>query len=311
MANQEPKLVHNFAPTPDGGQLSYYTVGTGPSLLILHGSVSYALSHSELAIALSPYFTVHLASRRARGLSSAYPTSVTSLPAVCTPASDTQQEETIQIATTTHPRTYTRSFTTAVLSTDTSDLSSLLTTTAASFLLSISSGALLTLSALLSSPPSLPPTLKKVILLEPPVLFSNRTTLCHGIATGLLPRFEREMAAGDTPSAAVTAMRLVELGPGWIPRGGLVGVLRYDLAVVEGMVGEVERLRRLKGGGVEVMGLGGGSSPAWMGEGMEALREVGRVKVVVVEGVGHEAACNAEMRGRPEKVVPAIREFFQ
>ena len=63
MANSPPKLTANLAPTPDGGQLSYYTTGTGPSLLILHGSVTYALSHSELAVALSPYFTVHLASR--------------------------------------------------------------------------------------------------------------------------------------------------------------------------------------------------------------------------------------------------------
>ena len=31
---------------------------------------------------------------------------------------------------------------------------------------------------------------------------------------------------------------------------------------------------------------------------------------VVLGGVGHEVLCGQEMRGRPEKAVPIIREFF-
>ncbi len=77
MAKEASKLTHHFAKAPDGGQLSYYSIGSGPSILVLHGAMSYALSNEEMAVALSPHYTVHLVSRRGRGLSDPYPASVT------------------------------------------------------------------------------------------------------------------------------------------------------------------------------------------------------------------------------------------
>jgi hypothetical protein len=58
--------------------------------------------------------------------------------------------------------------------------------------------------------------------------------------------------------------------------------------------------------------LSGGKSPAWIRRGTDILAEaMPGLKSVVVEGVGHELLCNAEMRGQPAKAVPALREFFQ
>ncbi len=363
MTEKEPKLVHSFATAPDGGKLSYYTVGSGPHLLVIHGSVTYALSHEELAVALSPYYTVHLASRRGRGLSSAYPSPLLELQPHCTPppphttkaalghpeATETtppppNPPPPLQIGSTTHTRTYNPAFTSAVLATEVSDISTLVAATHAEYILAVSSGALVTLQTLLQTPrpPSLP-SLRKAVLMEPPVFFTDQPTPCR-IAD--LPRFEREFVAGDTAGAAVTAMRMIELGPGWIPRwmmraltgvmfrgqerdvarrralpgaedrgvctmAGLAELLRYDFAVVEGMVGASERYGGLGSGGVEIMLLSGGKSPAWIRQGTDTLaKAMAGVETVVVEDVGHELVCNAEMRGQPAKAVPALREFF-
>src|SRR6266536_4497578 len=72
-------LVHSTIKTTDGARLSYYQLGKGPGLVILHGAIQYAFSHIELAEALSSDYTVYLPSKRSRGHSDAYPKSVTSL----------------------------------------------------------------------------------------------------------------------------------------------------------------------------------------------------------------------------------------
>ncbi len=342
-SGEEPKFAHDFATAPDGGKLSYYTIGSGPHLLILHGSATYSLLHDELAVALSPYYTVHLASRRGRGLSSPYPQSVLELPATnaVDPASPMAA---IRIGTATYTRTYNPEFASAVIATEVSDIETLVATTQAEYILGVSSGGLITLQTLLETPrsPSLS-TLRKVAIMEPPAFYTDHPTTCR---IDNLPRFERELASGDTAGAAITAMRVIELGPGWIPRwimktlarmmfkgqesdvakrrasgeedrgvctmSGLTPVLRYDFALVEGMIGESEQYRALSRGGVEIMLLSGGKSPAWMQEGISVLASaIAGVRVVVIEGVGHELTCNAEMRGQPAKAVPALCEFFQ
>jgi pimeloyl-ACP methyl ester carboxylesterase len=343
--DKTPKLTHNFVSTPDGAQLSYYTIGTGPGLLVLHGAVNYALLFEELALALSPYFTVHLASRRGRGLSGGYPTSVTSLEALSQTSGDEKDatdNDKLTIGNTSYQRTYNPSFTSAVLATEVSDLETLLAATGAPYLFAISSGALITLQLLLSPARKLS-ALKKVIIFEPPILFADRPT---SMRIADLPRFERDMAQPDNvPAAGVTAMRLVELGPTWIPRrlmawlsgmmfraqdkaeaqraqrgddsrgnctmAGLIGLLRYDFAVAEGTVAPAARYAALDGGPVGIMLLSGAKSPLFLKEGMAVLGSVlPSAAGVVIDGVGHELPCNAEMRGRPALAVESVRKFF-
>lgn len=369
MAKEDAKLIHSFATAPDGGKLSYYTVGSGPHLLVIHGAVTYALLHEELAVALSPYYSVHLVSRRGRGLSSAYPSQVLDLNPRSTPDTPNtpqgQPEATettppllspsapLQLGPTTYSRTYNPAFTSAVLATEVSDLATLVAATHAEYILAVSSGALIALQMLLQTPRSPPlSSLRKVVLMEPPIFFTDHPTTCR---LADLPRFERELTAGDKAGAAVTAMRMIELGPAWIPRwimrgltglmfrgqerevakhkalpgaedrgvctmAGLTDLLRYDFAVVEGMVGPAERYGALVGGAgedgeegvVEIMLLSGEKSPAWIRQGTNVLaKTIAGVKTVVVEGIGHELLCNGEMRGQPAKAVPALCHFFQ
>ncbi|KAK1770119.1 Alpha/Beta hydrolase protein [Phialemonium atrogriseum] len=289
------KLDHHFATSSDGAKLSYYSVGTGDGVLILHGAFSYALLHSELADALSPYCTVHLPSRRGRGLSGPYPSSVTDLnprhqPPVTASAEGSSDSNvmadagsTLSLGSKTYTRTYSPAFTTAVIATEVSDLEALIEATGAIYIIGVSSGALLTLHALLQSPKS--PALskvRKVVIFEPPIFFTNRLTSCK---LEKFHHFEQDLEDGDIVGAAVTAMLIVELGPGWIPRwlmkalagmmfrgqdrdvqkkrekgeedrgvctmSGLAALLRYDFAVTEGMAGESGRYEALSQRGDE------------------------------------------------------------
>jgi pimeloyl-ACP methyl ester carboxylesterase len=57
----------------DGTQISYFTVGEGPPLLLVHGAVSDHYRWGALMPHLEPYFTVHAVDRRGRGESGDQP----------------------------------------------------------------------------------------------------------------------------------------------------------------------------------------------------------------------------------------------
>jgi uncharacterized protein YhfF/pimeloyl-ACP methyl ester carboxylesterase len=56
----------------DGTRIGYRQVGSGPGLVVLHGSMSSSKNHMQLAEALADHFTVYLPDRRGRGLSGPY-----------------------------------------------------------------------------------------------------------------------------------------------------------------------------------------------------------------------------------------------
>ena len=350
-------LTHNYASTADGSKISYYTAGTGPGVLILHGAVSYALTATELAELLSPFYTVHIASRRGRGLTDGYPSSVTDLKIHYEPKTkgtgnaDTNNDGVLRFGDRTFPRTYNPAFTAAVLDCEMGDLDVLLAATGAKYVIGASSGALITLRSLLTvaSPTPSPsfPNLKnitKAIIFEPPLFTTDRPTTFD---LSSLARFERETSSGDVVGGMITGMVATQMGPSWLPRWilrilsnfgassgdkaekkrlaaggedrgnstfmGLGKMLRYDFAVAEGMIGDAERWKVLakKEGGVDILLLSAGLSPAYLKHGMELLgEEIEGAKSVVVQGVGHGVLGNPHFSGEAPKAVPSIREFL-
>jgi pimeloyl-ACP methyl ester carboxylesterase len=57
----------------DGTRIGYLQVGRGPGVVLLHGSMETARSHTALARALADTCTVYLPDRRGRGMSGPYP----------------------------------------------------------------------------------------------------------------------------------------------------------------------------------------------------------------------------------------------
>ncbi|KAK4445333.1 Alpha/Beta hydrolase protein [Podospora aff. communis PSN243] len=338
--HSNPSLAHHFATAEDGAQLSYYSIGTGPGIVIVHGAMSYALTHKDLAVALSPYFTVNIFSRRTRGLSDPFPPSITNPPALPTPQTTPSSQTTMRIANRAAPRTYPPSYSSAILQTEVSDLHTILKTTTSHFVISISSGALITLSYLLTYSCSPERLITKAILFEPAVQFfdlpgDKPSSLPAGAGRGIA-LYEERRAAGDMVEALVAALKATGMVPGWVPGWVLRGVmklrarkgdrdkegeedvgvtdllklaeaLRYDFCVGEAMVGDSERCKGLKG--VEVLLMGGTESRGYLGEGMDVLGGlIEGSKRVVVQGLGHGGLGQG---GKPERAVGAIRRFFE
>jgi hypothetical protein len=334
-------LTLHYAEAADGVKLSYYTVGSGPSVLVIHGSACYALSHQELAAALSSSYTVHLASRRCRGLSGPYPESVFEHGVVSTAAEGARHQ--IRIADQEFPEAYHSAFKSSLLATEIADLGSLIEASGAEYLICVSSGALVALHALLHAEvvPALQ-KIRKIILFEPPLICTDVPTSLD--ISGIL-RYESDLSLKGEVAALVTAMYTVELGPIWMPRrimewltwlgiklgdgaekrrkasGGedrgnctlkdMARLIRYDFAVVEGMMSLSARFEALKDRGEDILILQGSKTSQYLAEATETLAKlISTAQHIKVEGVGHELLVNSDMRGQPASAVPYISTFF-
>ncbi|KFY35410.1 hypothetical protein V494_05938 [Pseudogymnoascus sp. VKM F-4513 (FW-928)] len=332
----------------DGVELSYYTVGSGPSVIVIPGAMSSALSQYELALSLSPSYTVHLFSRRSRGLSGPYPNSVTEAQTPLLRPPGPNDDNTLGLP-------YDGQFCRDILKLDLIDLFALMRHTGATSLFGISSGALLVLAACTQNPSDVAsPSIEKAIIFDPPLILSSPLA-----PRDILPdlssirRYEAEIAAGDTTSALVTAMRIVQLGPGWLrmcpgfiirfltslimsaeakeqgrrkaageeDEGAmtmemLAPVLRYDFALVHAMVGDAKEFDRVAEGR-KVLFVGGGGSPGYMRFAMRQLVDAVRegefeagVEYEVVAGVGHELFENKRRNGKVALGIETVREFL-
>ncbi|CAH0014472.1 unnamed protein product [Clonostachys rhizophaga] len=332
--------------TKDGARLSYYSVGNGPGLIILHGSAGYALTHQELALQLSPFYTVHLPSRRCRGLSDPYPESLDKDGPLVEPEDSDdpdQNSHMIRIGEKSYQETYRPSFKSSLLDVEISDLESLVASTGASYLIGVSTGALIVLHSLLRAE-TLPwiRQIQRMILFEPPLVCSD---VYPSLEINGIGKYERDLASKGEMSALVTAMYTVQLGPTWIPRrimdvlawvgftlAGRSGqgpkgpngedlgkctlkdmahIIRYDFAVVEGMIQDSKNFQALNSPGQNLMLLQGEKTMEYMKEAMSILRNSAPDATHLdIPGVGHELLVNSDMRGRPERAVPFIKEFF-
>lgn len=63
------ELTQSTVTSRDGTEIGYYKTGEGPAVVVLHGSMESARSHTLFAEALADEFTVYLPDRRGRGLS--------------------------------------------------------------------------------------------------------------------------------------------------------------------------------------------------------------------------------------------------
>ncbi|HET6742873.1 MAG TPA: alpha/beta hydrolase [Kribbella sp.] len=63
------ELTQGAVTSRDGTEIGYYKTGNGPAVVVLHGSMESARSHTLFAEALADDFTVYLPDRRGRGLS--------------------------------------------------------------------------------------------------------------------------------------------------------------------------------------------------------------------------------------------------
>jgi pimeloyl-ACP methyl ester carboxylesterase len=189
------------------------------------------------------------------------------------------------------------------------DLAAVLDETGAGNVFGLSSGAVIALNAALELT-----RIERLALYEPPLRYGSDDPVAWR------PRFEKELAAGRTTAAFVTAAKgtgnfryapravLTPLARLGLPSSvrALVPTMRQDAVVVEQATGPLDRYAAVT---AETLLLGGDRSPAYLKRVLNGLEPVlPRVKRVTLSGVGHLAADNT---GKPALVAAELRKFFR
>ena len=254
---------------------------------MLHGSMSSGYYHLELAEALSDAFTIYLPDRRGRGLSGAY-----------------QDGDGIQQ--------------------EVGDLEAVLTRTGARNVFGVSVGAVIALQAALVLP-----AISKLALYEPLLLPDAAT------ASAMMTRYDQQMAAGKVTAALSTAMKgardglsrherhaaLAAVCPDQAhgeldtegglhrPPADLAAALHYEGHEIVAMSGSLDTLKDVH---ADVLLLGGSKSSALIKDALTRVeRAVPGTQRIQLPGLNHSAPWNKQVRGNPELVARALREFFQ
>jgi pimeloyl-ACP methyl ester carboxylesterase len=208
------------------------------------------------------------------------------------------------------------------LRTEVEDLEALLAQTHARNVFGLSAGAVIALEAARTLP-----AITRLALYEPPLEFDGI------IQTAWLPRYEREMAAGQLAAALVTIMKgtadrtafrfvprflltsvlglLIRVTEGKaVPAGvisprDLIPTMHYDARTVLEAAGPLDRFAGLP---CDVLLLGGSRSARNLAAALDGLSAVlPRARRVTLPRAGHTAADN---RGKPELVAAQLRAFF-
>jgi pimeloyl-ACP methyl ester carboxylesterase len=283
--NAAPFTTHTVS-SQDGTTIGYRQLGQGPGLVVLHGSMSSGYYHLELAEALSDAFTVYLPDRRGRGLSGAY-----------------QDGDGIQQ--------------------EVQDLEAVLAETGARSVFGVSVGAVIALQASLALP-----AISRLALYEPLLLPDPAT------ASAMMGRYDQQMAAGKVTAALSTAMKGGQMGSAamnamphwllsiltrpmanWTPKGDYIAfadlapALHFEGHEIAAMSGSLEAMRDVH---ADVLLLGGSKSSALIKDALTRVeRAVPGAQRIQLPGLSHSAPWNKQVRGTPEPVARALRDFFQ
>ncbi len=272
----------------DGTRIGYRQLGTGPGLLVLHGSMESAESHMQLAEALADTLTVYLLDRRGRGLSG--PTGE---------GYGLQQE----IA----------------------DVAALLAATGARNVFGVSSGGIIALQAALALPvikkiAIYEPSLFVSEPLPTALLARYEEEMAEGkVAAALItamlaaqmgPPIFRRIPRRLLELLTTLAMRSEDkkAQPGDVTMRMLAPTLHNDFQLMVEMAGRIDSVKELQ---AEVLLLGGSKSPAYLRSALDTLAQfLPRVQRTEFAGLDHGGSGNTNRDGRPERVAQDLRRFF-
>jgi len=273
------------AVSADGTSLGFRSIGSGPGLVIWHGSMQSASSHHDLAELLAGRCTVHLVDRRGRGWSG-----------------DGEHSLDCEVA----------------------DVAAVMRSTGSHDLLGVSSGAIVTLEAALRLPEVQravvfePPLVVGDSLSTDFVARYGREIAAGDVAgalvTGMLgaqmgPPIMQRMPRRLLRWMTAAMVKRQDRDPSSdVSMRALAPTLAADFGLVEegrgrlGAYAEVDK---------PVLLLGGERSPRYLHLAVEALADtLPNATRVELPGVGHGVLGAADQGGRPSVAVPALVEFL-
>ena len=270
----------------DGTTIGYQQYGQGPSVVIVHGTMSSAHNHMQLAEALADQFTVYVMDRRGRGLSGPY-----------SPNYSIQHEV--------------------------DDLAAVLEKTGTQQIFGVSSGGIICLEAALVLPTIQkvaifePPFFVDDPRAATQVLARFEDEMAQGkVAAALVTAMKgAEMGPHGMPRWVLTGMTKLMMAyearkgsSGYVPMRELAPTLHYDFELVVAMN---EKLATFKNVQNDVLLLGGSKSPAYLKTALDALENtLPHVTRTELGGLDHAASWNADRGGKPQPVAESLRKFF-
>lgn len=271
----------------DGTRIAFRRLGDGPSVVIVHGSMSTSENQMELAEHLAGNFTVYAYDRRGFGASG--------------PCSGRDS-----------------------LQADVEDLQAVLAASGGSCVLGVSMGAIITLKAALGfpaasrialyEPPVFASHAEAAELLARLDREMAEGNLAGVLVTGMTGAHMGPRVFEFLPRALLERMarRMISGGSGdwgdYMTFGDLAPTLHHDAQVVVEMSGPQPALAGIK---AEVLLLGGSKSSAFMKQALDKVEAVlSRTERVTLRGLNHGSPWNSDLRGKPGPIAEQLRQFF-
>ena len=291
-----PAVTHGNAPyttvsaeAADGTPIGYRQLGEGPGLVIVHGAMSSAHNHMELAQALAADFTVYLVDRRGRGLSGPY-------------APSTGLAEEVQ------------------------DLAAVLCKTQAPYALGVSSGAIVLLNTA-TQVPSLkrmaifePPFFADAAVPRAALARFDQELAEGKIAAALITGM---LSAQMGPTLFQYLPRWLLAGmfqgairhepptdpAGYVAMRDLAPLLHQDFTIVAEAAQRFEIYREVT---TPTLLLGGSKSPRYLRESVARLAAImPRAECTEIAGANHAAPWNKDRGGAPLPIAAALRAYWR
>ncbi|KIL42037.1 hypothetical protein SD70_03725 [Gordoniibacillus kamchatkensis] len=272
----------------DGTVIGYRQFGRGPGLVVLHGTMSSAHNHMQLAEALAEAFTVYVPDRRGRCQSGPY-------------SQNYNIREEIE------------------------DLGALLAATGARNVFGVSSGGVICLQAALALPgidkiAVFEPPLFMDSAFPTSVLTRYDSEIARGKLAAALVTAMKGAQMGPPIFRAMPRWLLERLtnmamageekkgSSDYVTMRKLAPLLHYDLRLVAENSGDFENYRAIS---TEVLLLGGSKSPPYLKTALDELEKVLQHAIrLELPGLDHAASWNSDRGGKPEPVAHALRQFF-
>ena len=283
-------LTSHLTTSADGTPIEYVSTGSGPGIVIVHGTMQSAASQRELAHLLADAFTVHLVNRRGRGRSGAYPAL--------------------------------RDFDPAR---EVDDVDAIVRATGATAVLGFSSGGILVAVLGLRRPDLAVALFEPALVADGSLdLAGFLARFEHEVARGDVPAYMVTALLGTQMGPGVlrffprrmlesSTSRMLGKAAGPLPVGGatvgeLAATVPYDMRIVAARADDIDEYRALAG---RVLLITAAKSPGYLRHAVSRLGELlPDAPVAVVERVGHSATQNRKEGGRPGVVASVIRGWL-
>jgi pimeloyl-ACP methyl ester carboxylesterase len=286
--SEQARYTTDLVTSSDGTSITYRTLGSGPGIVLVHGGMSSAHNHLELAKALADAFSVYVPERRGRCGSGPF-------------GADYCIRKEVE------------------------DLEALLAKTGASNVFGVSSGGLIVLEATLASATIRKAAIfEPALFLDRTVPTAVLTRLdremqagdvAAALITGMKgakmgPAILRALPRSVLEFLANAAIKAEDKHPNadYLPVRALASTLHYDSQLAVEMSGKVQPFGSIR---AEVLLMGGSKSPAYLKVALDALEQVlPNVRRIEFPGLNHAASWNTDRGGRPKPVAHELRQFF-